>query len=109
MVVTLTGKQHGYIVQSLAAGMRHFKDHGDVLNQRKVTMTLQKVMNTKPDGGFFERFDEEQLSFMVFALEDAAKHQPMAGKMRETAALVRKVKDQRETRWIEERFQEGIA
>ena len=107
--MTLSGKHHGYIVQALAAGIRLYKDRGDLLNQRKVTMTLQKVMNTKPDIHFFERFDEEQLSLMALALEDTAKLQPTAGKMKETAAFVRAVKDQREARWIEQRFQEGIA
>lgn len=105
----LTGKQHGYIVQALATGVRLYKDQGDVLNQRKVTVTLQRVMNTKPNDSFFEGFDEEQLSLMALALDDTAKRQTIAGKMKETAAIVREVKDQRETRWIEQRFEEGIA
>lgn len=105
----LTGKQHGYIVQALAAVVRLYKDQGDVLNQRKLTVTLQRVMNTKPNDSFFEGFDEEQLSLMALALDNTEKRQTMAAKMKETAAVVRAVKVQRETRWIEQRFQEGIA
>lgn len=111
----MTGKQYGFIVQALAEGARRHKIIGDNLNQRKLTLTLQAVINIKHLNHFFDGFDEEQLHLMAQALEETAEVRQIwattfdTEKMRETAAFVKAVKDQREAAWIEQRFQEGIA
>lgn len=111
----MTGKQYGYIVQALAEAGKVHKVNGDDLNQRKVIITLQAAINIKQLNHFFDHFDEEQLVIMAQALEETADRRQIwattidAERMRETAALVRSVKNQRELKWIEQRFQEGIA
>jgi hypothetical protein len=115
---SLTRKQYGYIIQALAEMSADKKRIGDVYNALKVLETAKKVLAIKDWANFAKAdngLDEEQLFLIAEALEQRAERREIFGPtydarmMRETAALVREFKRQREVAWIKQRFQEGIA
>jgi hypothetical protein len=117
-MTSLTQKRYGYIIQALAETSADKKRSGDVHNALKVLETAKKVLAIKDWANFAKAdngLDEEQLFLIAEALEHRAERREIFGPtydarmMRETAALVREFKRQREAEWMKQRFQEGIA
>jgi hypothetical protein len=117
-MTSLTQKRYGYIIQALAETSADKKRSGDVHNALKILETAKKVLKIKDWTNFAKAdngLDEEQLFLIAEALEQRAERREIFGPtydarmMRETAALVREFKRQREAEWMKQRFQEGIA